>query len=103
MKFTDDLYKQNRGGYSRLYTITCRKCGDVICQYQKDGPGNLRRLYIDRMIGNNLQGKELSCRQGHVIGVKILHTEHKEKRYAYRLFVDAIVKKLISSEKFAHR
>lgn len=97
MQFTNDEYKQNRGGYSRLYEITCRKCGDVICNYQKDGPGNLRRLYVDRM-SQAPNSKELVCSNGHVLGVKIIHTEHGESRKAYRLFVDAIKKRMLKSK-----
>lgn len=96
MTFQNDAYKKIRGGYSRLYEITCRKCGEVICNYQKDGPGNLRRLYIDRMSTENKK-KELICSKGHILGIKILHTEHDESRLAYRLFVDSIERRVIKS------
>lgn len=47
--FKNDKYKKTRGGYSRLLNISCQKCGSQICYYQKDGPGNLRRMYIDQL------------------------------------------------------
>ena len=45
----NDKYRKTRGGYSRLLSISCEKCGSNICIYQKDGPGNLRRLYFNRI------------------------------------------------------
>lgn len=77
-----------------MLTISCEKCGMTICKYQKDGPGALRRMYIDR-IGDaevSIGRKDLSCPKGHLLGVKIIYD--KEKRPAFRLFVDAIVKKI---------
>lgn len=52
MKLTikKDKYKSARGGYSRFLDICCRKCENKVLVYQKDGPGNLRRLYLDRII-----------------------------------------------------
>ncbi len=95
--FKNDRYKQKRGGYSRLLNISCQKCGEEICKYQKDGPGNLRRMYLDRIIDStaSITKKDLSCSKGHVLGVKIIY--EKEKRPAYRLFVDAVSKKIIKS------
>jgi hypothetical protein len=45
-----DKYKSTRGGYSRLLNLHCRKCNSLVAVYQKDGPGNLRRLYLDRIL-----------------------------------------------------
>lgn len=97
MKFANDRFKKNRGGYSRLLKITCEKCGELICLYQKDGPGHLRRMYIDRMHEPTVSigGKNLSCLNDHVLGVKIVY--EKEDRPAFRLFVDAVVKKIIKN------
>jgi len=95
MKFINDKYKKVRGGYSRLLEITCEKCDALICKYQKDGPGNLRRMYIDRMLESRvrLNTKELLCPTGHLLGIRIIY--EKEKRLAYRVFVDALKKKII--------
>lgn len=94
MKFINDKYRKIRGGYSRLLRITCRECGSLVCFYQKDGPGNLRLMYYDRILKSNasLLKKELSCPKGHVLGIKTIYK--KEKRPAFRLFVDAIEKKI---------
>ena len=93
--FKNDKYKKARGGYSRLLKISCQKCGKEICQYQKDGSGNLRRMYIDRISAKKvpISGKNFNCPTGHLLGVKIIY--EKEKRPAFRLFVDAVIKKII--------
>ncbi|MFA6353576.1 MAG: hypothetical protein WCW93_01450 [Candidatus Paceibacterota bacterium] len=93
--FKKDKYKKARGGYSRLLNIFCRKCGKQICQYQKDGQGNLRRMYIDRISGKKVPilGKNLSCPEGHTLGIKIIY--EKENRPAFRLFVDSVTKKIV--------
>ena len=95
--FKNDKYKKTRGGYSRLLKISCEKCGEYICKYQKDGPGNLRRMYIDRISEPkvSISKKDLSCSKGHLLGVKIIYD--KEKRPAFRLFVDAVIKKIIKA------
>ena len=97
MEFKNDKYKKSRGGYSRLLQISCQKCGSLVCLYQKDGPGNLRRMYFDRIIEPRVivSKKDLSCTKGHLLGVKIIY--EKEKRPAFRLFVDSIIKKIIKA------
>jgi hypothetical protein len=93
-KMRNDKYRQARGGYSRVLTISCEKCGSLVCRYQKDGPGALRRMYIDRISDAevSLNRKILSCSKDHLLGVKIIY--EKEKRLAFRLFVDAVKKKI---------
>ena len=93
--FKNDRYKKTRGGYSRLLQISCRKCDSLICLYQKDGPGNLRRMYLDRILNSKVPiatPKNFTCPKGHILGVKIIY--EKEKRPAFRLFVDSIIKKI---------
>jgi hypothetical protein len=97
MKLKTDKYKTARGGRSRLLQITCQKCSSEICLYQKDGPGNLRRMYIDRIYEPkiSLANKGLTCANGHLIGIKIIY--EKEGRPAFRLFADSVAKKIIKS------
>lgn len=101
--FKRDKYKQARGGYSRMIDIYCRKCENLVAVYQKDGPGNLRRLYMDRIFSPNdlvdLQKQELKeipvlkcSRCGEILGMPFIY--QKEKRKAFRLYVDAVSKKL---------
>lgn len=98
MKFKSDKYRKNRGGYTRLLQINCEKCNSSVCLYQKDGPGNLRRMYVDRIIDPvvSISRKDLSCSKGHLLGVKIIYK--KEDRPAFRLFVDSVVKKIIKNK-----
>ena len=60
--------------------------------YQKDGPGILKRLYVDRISGSACKvGKNLLCPDcKQVIGSYIIYK--KENRPAYRLFVGSITK-----------
>ncbi len=97
MKLVSDKFRKARGGYSRLLNITCQKCDSIICRYQKDGPGNLRRMYLDRISEAKvvITRKDFSCPKGHLLGVKIIY--EKEKRPAFRLFVDSVVKKLVKA------
>lgn len=101
--FKRDKYKSARGGHSRLLNLHCRKCDTVFAEYQKDGPGNLRRLYMDRIMApQNIVGlqnkniKDISpikCPKcGFIVGVPYIYK--KEKRKAFRVFQDAIVKKV---------
>lgn len=95
-KPTNDKYKSARGGHSRLLAISCEHCGALLCHYQKDGPGILKRMYLDRMTGSVPQGQNLTCGScGRVLGVKTVY--EKEQWPAYRLFVGAVVKKVVKS------
>jgi len=92
----NDNYKKARGGWSRLLEISCERCEQLICRYQKDGPGLLKRMYIDRMDPMSTRDNELACpncRQA--LGTRIIY--EKENRPAYRLFVGSITKKIIKS------
>jgi hypothetical protein len=101
--FKKDKYKAARGGHSRLLNVCCRKCESVVVVYQKDGPGNLRRLYLDRifepveMVGlQALSIKEvpaLKCKKcAEVLGTPYIYI--KEKRKAFRLYQDSVIKRL---------
>lgn len=50
MGFTSDEYRHSRGGWSRYLEITCAVCQGFLFFYQKDGPGPLKRCYLDRMM-----------------------------------------------------
>lgn len=52
-------------------------------------------MYIDRIVEPvvPISRKDLSCPEDHLLGVKI--TYEKEKRLAFRLFVDSITKKIV--------
>ncbi|HAZ28217.1 MAG TPA: hypothetical protein DCY48_00345 [Candidatus Magasanikbacteria bacterium] len=98
-----DKYKAARGGHSRLLNVCCRKCESVVVVYQKDGPGNLRRLYLDRifepveMAGlqalNIKDVPVLKCKKcSAALGTPYIYI--KEKRKAFRLYKDSVTKRL---------
>lgn len=90
----NDRYKRVRGGSSKLLQISCEKCNSIICLYQKDGPGMLRRMYLDRIIDPqaSVSGESLCCSNNHLLGVKIIY--EKEKRPAFRLITNSFTKKI---------
>lgn len=78
-----------------MLEISCAECGAIICNYQKDGPGSLKRMYLDRITDSqvSITSKSLECPNGHLLGTEIIYK--KENRPAFRLFVDAVRKKII--------
>ncbi len=48
-KFKKDRYSRDRGGNSQFLDLYCSNCNQHILLYQKDGPGSLMRLYLDRI------------------------------------------------------
>ncbi len=103
MDIKRDKYRKARGNYSRKLDLFCRVCGNKIAEYQKDGGGNLRRMYLDRIIFPkrlvNLHKKLLKkitllrcskCKED--LGTPYIYK--KEKRKAFKLYQDAIIKKV---------
>ena len=103
MKFESDKYRKSRGGYSRFLNVLCEHCGAKILVYQKDGPGPLKRLYLDRIFApENLEDFQklpinkipnLTCSKCKSI-LAVPYIYKKEQRKAYRLFVGAVIKKI---------
>ena len=76
-----------------MYKLYCEKCGEFICKYQKDGPGIIKRLYIDRMSETKMSdNKDLYCIKKHHIGSKFIY--EKGNRPAYRIYAGSIIKSL---------
>jgi ribosomal protein S27AE len=90
-----DRYFKVRGGYAVFYNLFCSGCGEYIALYQKDGPGSLLRLYLDRMLEpkefSNIQYEieksnvsTLTCGKCKtLLGVPMIY--ELEKRLAFRL------------------
>lgn len=55
-----DKYTKARGGTSKFLSIYCGNCNNEILLYQKDGPGNLLRMYLDKITAPPDYVKELS-------------------------------------------
>ena len=95
-RIKSDKYKSARGGSSRILDITCEHCSSHIAYYQKDGPGILKRMYLDRIIDIDSTSAKLSCNScRRILGIK--YTYEKEERPAYRIFVGSIIKKIVKS------
>ena len=97
IKFKKDKYRRARGGYSRLLQVSCERCGNIVALYQKDGPGPLKRMYLDRIIEpSNVIGKSFTCGKcKQLLGVRYIY--EKEKRPAFRLFEGAVLKKIVKT------
>ena len=91
----DDRFRRSRGGYTRMLLLSCAHCKHPVCAYQKDGPGILKRLYADRILGyGNTKKTKMVCRKcGRLLGIRTLYA--KEKRPAFSLFVGTIDKRTI--------
>ena len=99
-KFKKDKFHKTRGGTSRVLDVTCDHCNEHVTYYQKDGPGMLKRMYVDRFIDIKPSGDKLNC-QSCQRELGILINFAKENRAAYRLFAGAVNKKIISQNKLS--
>lgn len=98
IKFKNDKFKKDRGGYSRLLDISCENCKKHLFYYQKDGPGILKRMYIDRIyeFEDLDQNKNLICSNcKSLLAISMIY--EKENRHAFRIFVGSITKKIVKS------
>lgn len=107
LRLKHDKYRAARGGYSRLLEIQCEHCDNVVALYQKDGPGPLKRMYLDRISSpesflklQHLPIKKVpnlfcpDCKR--LIGIPYIY--EKEKRPAFRLFEGAVKKKVVRAK-----
>jgi hypothetical protein len=102
LKIKKDKYKSDRGN-TRILDLYCRVCNTYFATYQKDGPGNLRRMYMDRiMLPEELTNldkqsidkiKMLKCSNcGEAIGSPYIYK--KENRKAFKVYQDMVIKKI---------
>ncbi len=97
MKLIRDDYRKSRGGNSRLLDITCLRNSHHLFYYQKDGPGIIKRLYLDRIYPVAPKSRDLICKRcKEVLGIRA--TYKRENRPAYRVFVGAIAKRVVSAD-----
>lgn len=91
-----DKYASARGGSSKFLSLHCSECNAFVALYQKDGPGRLLRLYLDRIFEplelTSLQAEvrqrsampSLKCPKcGSLLGTPMVYKP--EKRLAFRL------------------
>lgn len=99
-----DAFRIARGGRSLLIDLFCDSCGEFIALYQKDGPGPLKRMYLDRILGpdhfasllfkvNSIKKvPDFFCPQcQEPFGIPMVYK--KENRLAYKLFQSVLKKK----------
>lgn len=92
-----DKYLRERGGTAKIIKVNCMKCGNLVFIYQKDGPGWLKRCYLNRILSPEKYSilqkdksitepkdlKNLSCAScGEVLGSPM---KHKDGRLAFHL------------------
>lgn len=95
LSFRRDTYKTARGR-SQFLDVSCARCGTYVALYQKDGPGPLKRMYLDRFfkpahlapLAAVKSAKKLppfKCSKcGEDFGIPFVYA--KENRLAYKLF-----------------
>jgi hypothetical protein len=93
MKLINDKFRKSRGGYSRLLEIRCSACKEYFFNYQKDGPGIIKRMYIDRIYGI-VEGSILRCKRCNKL-IESLIIYKRENRPAYSIQLGTIKKKII--------
>ena len=49
MAIKRDRYLRVRGGKARMLDVFCAACNTLVLTYQKDGPGQLLRCYLNRI------------------------------------------------------
>jgi len=97
-------YTKNRGGKARFILLGCGACGKNIILYQKDGDGQLLRLYLDKItapqnlvdiVENYHTKSEMSGLFCHICGklLAVPMVYEKENRLAYRIIPGQIIKK----------
>jgi len=106
-----DKYTKARGGTSQFYYLFCATCGEFLALYQKDGPGNLLRLYLDRIFEPeqlaSLQNKTskgdiptLACQKCKTqIGFPMVYA--RENRLAFRLIHGSFRKEKCNGSHYA--
>lgn len=95
IKIKKDKYRRARGGSSKILAIYCN-CGSFLWLYQKDGPGQLKRMYLDRIMGKDFEPLVASakCEKcGKVIAIPMVYK--KENRPALRVIRGMTTKKSI--------
>ena len=77
-----------------MLQLSCAKCSALILKYQKDGPGILKRLYLDRIVEGKIPAKNLSCPScKELLGTSMIYK--KENRKAISLFQGSVAKKIV--------
>lgn len=93
--FIRNRFTKSRGE-PQLYKISCTSCATPVLLYQKDGPGQLLRCYIDRVhFPKNLVSKStFTCIKCHtLIGTYMIYKP--ENRPAFRMIRGTFSKEVL--------
>ncbi len=93
--FTSDKYTKGRGNFVKKIEIRCNNCSEYIFSYQKEGNGELEKLFFDLILDNLSvkNGTKLVCRKCEkLLGTRFIFG--KEKRDAFKLYPGAIYWKI---------
>ena len=82
IKIKRDKYLRKRGSYAHIIKVKCAKCNKVLFSYQKDGPGWLKRCYLNRIISEKKFSADKNLKCCGIVGVSI---KHKDGRDAFKL------------------
>lgn len=101
MNIKKDRYFRERGGSAKIINVLCSRCENKLLVYQKDGPGWLKRCYLNRIIEpkydvkTDLKNmKNLTCSCGEIIGSPMMH---KDGRLAFHLIRGKFKRKINKS------
>jgi len=98
--FTSDKYTKGRGKFVKKIEVRCANCSEKVFDYQKEGNGELEKLFFD-LILDNLSVKnniQLVCRKCEkVLGKRFIFG--KEKRDAFKLYPGAVYWKIFVPER----
>ena len=99
-KFKKDKHFRERGGTAKIIKVACAACNANLFTYQKDGPGWLKRCYLNRIVepkalASERNFKNLVCVCGAIIGTSI---RHKDKRLAFHLIRGAFKRKATTNK-----
>ena len=92
--FIIDAFTKSRGDPC-LICIHCKKCSKLIFIYQKDGPGPLKRSYLDRICRAfiDLENSMIRCPSCEA-KLGFLDVYEKESRKAIYWFADCVESQL---------
>jgi len=109
MQLKNDVYRKARGGKAFFMRLFCAKCTAEVFLYQKDGDGQLKRCYLNRIfeppelerLQHDIRLRDpehipaLTCRTCKtVLGMPI---RHHDGRIAFRLRQGFFTKKRVPS------
>ena len=100
-KIKKDNHLRKRGGTAKVINVICTACKKTVIFYQKDGPGALKRCYLNRILAPEKWEKlqydvsedtlgNLVCDCGEILGAPM---KYMDDRLAFRLIRGRFIRK----------